>query len=33
MSGEDIIERINQLKELIIRDVDGGDLTLKYWII
>ena len=30
MSGEDIIERFSQIKELIIRDVDGGDLALKY---
>ncbi len=30
MSGEDIIKRINEIKELIIRDPDGGDLALKY---
>ena len=30
MSGEDIIKRINEIKELIIRDHDGGDLALKY---
>ena len=30
MSGEDIIERVNEIKELIIRNPDGGDLALKY---
>ena len=27
---QDIIERINDIKELIIRNPDGGDLALKY---
>jgi len=30
MSGEDIIQRVNEIKELIIRNPDGGDLALKY---
>jgi len=30
MSGEDIIDRINHIKELIIRNPDGGELALKY---
>ena len=30
MDGEEIIKRINQIKELIIRNPDGGDLALKY---
>ena len=30
MSGEDIIKRVNEIKELIIRNPDGGDLALKY---
>ena len=30
VSGEDIIQRVNEIKELIIRNPDGGDLALKY---
>ena len=30
MSGEDIIQRINEIKELIVRNPDEGDLALKY---
>ncbi len=30
MSGEDIIERVNHIKELIIRNPDNGNLALKY---
>jgi|TARA_Y100000022_G_C13108703_1_gene310236 hypothetical protein len=30
MDGVEIIKRINQIKELIIRNPDGGDLALKY---
>ncbi len=30
MSGEDIIQRINEIKELIIRNPEEGDLALKY---
>jgi len=30
MSGEDIIKRINEIKEIIIRNPEGGDLALKY---
>ena len=30
MSGEEIIKRVNEIKELIIRTPDKGDLALKY---
>ena len=30
MQGAEIIKRITEIKELIIRNTDGGDLALKY---